>query len=87
MVRTLSKHGASPAGLVAKLVGGARMFGQSGSIQIGDANINATLRALESAAIPILARDLGGNHGRRICFDVATGEIAVESGDAPLKII
>ncbi|MBN2580741.1 MAG: chemotaxis protein CheD [Pirellulales bacterium] len=87
MVRTLAGYGASSSALAAKLVGGAQIFQQKGPIQIGEANVGAVLRALESAAIPVVARDVGGTHGRRMCFDVASGEIAVESAVAAFKMI
>jgi chemotaxis protein CheD len=87
MVRSMVRRGAAASELIAKLVGGACMFDRDGPMQIGEANIAATLSALQTAAIPVVARDVGGNCGRRMCFDVASGEIAVESVAAPLKVI
>jgi chemotaxis protein CheD len=87
MTRRLSDCGALSPDLVAKLVGGACMFSPEGPVQVGEANIRAILRALESAAIPVVARDVGGTHGRRMCFDVASGEIAIESAGASVKVI
>jgi chemotaxis protein CheD len=87
MVRTMAGYGAAATDLIAKLVGGACLFSREGPMQIGDANIAATLSALQDAGIPVVARDVGGTCGRRMCFDVATGEIAVESAGIPLKVI
>jgi chemotaxis protein CheD len=87
MVRTLAERGAAVSELTAKLVGGACMFDRDGPMQIGEANIAAALRALQAVAIPVVACDVGGTFGRRMCFDVASGEIAVESAGAPLKVI
>jgi chemotaxis protein CheD len=87
MVRILAGHGAAASDLIAKLVGGACMFGRGGPMQIGEANVAAALRALQAAAISVVACDVGGTFGRRMCFDVASGEIAVESAGAPLKVI
>jgi len=63
------------------------MFSQAGPMQIGGENIRAVLEALESVPIPVIARDVGGNCGRRICFDVATGDIAIESAGAIVKVM
>jgi chemotaxis protein CheD len=87
MVGKMSERGALPSQLVAKIVGGACMFSQAGPMQIGGENIRAVLEALESVPIPVIARDVGGNCGRRICFDVATGDIAIESAGAIVKVM
>ncbi len=47
-------------GLTAKLAGGANMFGSSGPLQIGDANVEAVAQALRTAGIRITAQDVGG---------------------------
>ena len=78
MLSVLQNHGAKPAGLVAKIAGGACMFGNCKVMQIGEANVRAALEALTAAAIPIAAQDVGVTSGRRICFDLATGSLAVE---------
>jgi chemotaxis protein CheD len=78
MLSVLQKRGVKPAGLVAKIAGGACMFGNCKVMQIGEANIRAAVEALAAAAIPVAARDVGGTSGRRICFDLATGSLAVE---------
>ena len=41
--------------LTAKLAGGANMFGSSGPLQIGDANVEAVAQALRAAGIRIAA--------------------------------
>jgi chemotaxis protein CheD len=67
--------------LVAKLAGGARMFGSllSSGVNMGERNVEATRRALAAAGVPIVAEDVGGEHGRSIYFDVATGAMRVHS--------
>jgi chemotaxis protein CheD len=70
--------------LVAKLVGGARMFqGPSvnhanSSFNIGQRNQEAIERILATLRIPILARDLGGEAGRRMTLDTASGVITIK---------
>jgi chemotaxis protein CheD len=88
MLAALDKHGAKPRRLIAKIVGGACMFGGGGKfMDVGDCNVQAAVRALEAANIPIAARDVGGTVGRRICFDLATGAITVESPGHPSRTI
>ena len=78
MLATLKDHGAKVKGLVAKIAGGACMFGDVKFMQIGEANVQAAMGALAAAGIPLVGQDVGGTIGRRICFDLATGSITVE---------
>ena len=64
--------------LTAKLAGGANMFGNSGPLQIGAANVEAVAKALRAAGIHVAAQDIGGTCGRRVTFDCAGGEMIVE---------
>jgi chemotaxis receptor (MCP) glutamine deamidase CheD len=52
-------------------------------MQIGEANAQATSNALDSAGIRIAGQDVGGTVGLRICFDLATGDVTVESLGQP----
>jgi chemotaxis protein CheD len=85
-MRRLGSRGA----LTAKLAGGASMFRQllgSGGINMGERNVEATRQALADARIPIVAEDTGGEHGRSVYLDVATGRVTVRSlktGDVTL---
>jgi chemotaxis protein CheD len=68
--------------LVAKLFGGASMFGAGtiapGALNVGQMNQDAAERILQALRIPILARDLGGASGRHLTFDVASGMVAIK---------
>ena len=65
----------------AKIVGGARMFGSllSTGVNMGERNVDATRRALAIAGIDIVRDDVGGEHGRSVYVDVATGDVRVHS--------
>jgi chemotaxis protein CheD len=69
--------------LVAKLVGGASMFrlqsvnGPNSGLNIGQRNQEAIEQILAELRIPILARDLGGETGRRMTLDTASGMITI----------
>jgi chemotaxis protein CheD len=73
--------------LTAKIAGGACMFQVSGGPEtnsgpaptsnIGELNRAAVERILNSLRIPILARDVGGQSGRRLTFDTSTGIVSI----------
>jgi len=68
--------------LTARIAGGASMFSQllpAGGVNIGERNVDATRRALEAARIPLVAQDTGGDFGRSVYFDVASGRVVVRS--------
>jgi chemotaxis protein CheD len=87
MVSTLKSQGIETREVTAKLVGGARMFGNGACAQIGESNVRAVVQALEAAGIRIAGREVNGTSGRRICFDLATGCIAVTSVGHPSQSI
>lgn len=87
MLSKLRSEGISQGELTAKITGGACMFGTGQTSHIGDSNVEATVHALEVAGISIAARDSGGNTGRRICFDLATGLISITSVGHPPRTI
>lgn len=74
--------GARAERVVAKIAGGASMFGTllpSSTLQMGERNVIATREALERAKIPIIAQDVGGDHGRSVYFHVRSGTVEVRS--------
>lgn len=83
MVHLLAENGVPPAGLVAKLTGGANMFASTGPLQIGDQNIEALRAILKKQGIPVVAEHVGGNKGRRVTLDCGTGELIVEVAGSP----
>jgi chemotaxis protein CheD len=87
MLELLQQSGAPVHGLTAKLAGGANMFGSSGPLQIGDANVEAVGRALRAAGIHIAAQDTGGNRGRRVTFDCEGGVMIVESAGQTARVL
>ncbi len=46
---------------------------------MGERNVVSTRRALEQAGIPIVADDTGGDYGRSVYLDVASGRVTVRS--------
>ncbi len=81
MVAEMKRLG-SKGPLTAKIVGGASMFAAllpSGGINMGERNIEATRGVLERNALPIVGEDVGGEYGRSVYFDLATGKVLVKS--------
>jgi len=90
LIERLKGLGADPRRLVAKLAGGASMFGQlvtPGTIQMGERNLLASRSALRAAAIPILRESVGGERGRSVRFHVKDGRVEIRSVGADVAVI
>jgi chemotaxis protein CheD len=87
MLSELQRHGVTPGGLVAKIAGGACMFGDCKSMHIGAENAQAAVQSVTSTGIRIVGQDVGGTVGRRVFFDLATGSITVECIGQPSHTI
>jgi len=90
LIERLKGLGADRRRLVAKLAGGASMFGQlvtPGTIQMGERNLLASRSALRAAAIPILRESVGGERGRSVRFHVKDGRVEIRSVGADVAVI
>ncbi len=87
MIELLRQHGVPAGSLVAKIAGGACMFGATGPMQIGLANADAVRNILKAHRIPILAEDVGGTKGRRVVFDCDGGTLTVEIAGCKAKVL
>jgi len=92
MITEIERLGGSKHRLVAKLAGGARMFGAllntskgATTINIGQRNTQEAKAELERLGIPIVAEDTGADYGRSIEFVVSSGTVLVHSFKAGLK--
>jgi len=65
--------------LSAKIAGGANMFANTSAngLDIGAKNIKAVKATLDEHRIRLIGEDVGGSHGRRINFNLATGVTVV----------
>jgi chemotaxis protein CheD len=79
MVELLAREGIQPSAVVAKIAGGACMFGAGGPMQIGDANVEAVLRGLTKAGIRVAGKDVGGTKGRRVALNCSDGTLEIEN--------
>ena len=90
LVNQLARIGAPRASLVAKIAGGAHMFGRSQNndmLKIGERNAAASLAILKQLGIPVKANDTGGTHGRTIELHMDTGALKIRTVGAGEKFI
>ena len=86
MLELFRKENAHPGDIIAKMAGGACMFGAEGPMQIGRDNLAAISQLLADAGIRIAKQDTGGTAGRRITFDCGTGQLIVATVGNPPQV-
>ncbi|MBN1590503.1 MAG: chemotaxis protein CheD [Pirellulales bacterium] len=87
MLRMMDNANVPRGEIVARLAGGANIFGRSGPLQIGDANIEAVTQLLKDVGIPVKAQDVGGSKGRRVSLDCQTGSLTIEMAGNPARVL
>lgn len=76
LLEKLLQRGANRATLIAKVFGGASMWVSSGGLlAVGERNVELVKAQLDELRIPIVGADLGGQVGRKVIFNTATGEV------------
>jgi len=86
-VEMMLAKGCAKSRIESKIAGGASMFSFGESMNVGARNIEAVKRKLGEMGIPILANDTGGNYGRTVIFDIASGVMVVKSAFHGIKEI
>ena len=84
LVEHMQKLGAMPIRIRAKIAGGASMFSNfssagGGGINIGERNIAAVRTVLSEVKVPIVAEDVGSDHGRSVFLHLDDGHVEVRS--------
>ena len=89
MIDEILELGGKKHNIIAKIVGGAQMFTPSENeiLEIGPRNIKTAYRILEKERIKIIGKDIGGNQGRTITFDITTGKISIRTTGKQLRNI
>jgi len=100
IVTRMLEAGCARGALLAKMAGGADMFAIAESHQpagtdprsdarprIGERNAHAVRAKLGEMGIPLVAEDVGGNHGRTVELVPATGDLVVRSVRKGCKIL
>ncbi len=79
-VEMMLQKGCVKTRIETKIAGGASMFAfRDADLQIGAKNVEAVRRKLDELELPVIASDTGGNYGRTIEFDIASGVMFVKS--------
>ncbi|ABB15317.1 chemotaxis protein CheD [Carboxydothermus hydrogenoformans] len=90
VVRELEKQGARKSSLEVKMVGGAQMFSGPGAqtvMNIGERNIEMCRKVIARMGLKLVAEDVGGNKGRTMILDTATGNVTVKIIGNIVKVI
>lgn len=76
IIDVMLKNGSDRKSLQAKVYGGANVLsGVTIGEGIGHSNIELAINVLDENRIPIIEKNVGGNKGRRICFNTKTFEV------------
>lgn len=84
----LEQTGANLDSLEAKIAGGSAMLDFSErDAGIGERNVEQARAVLADHDIPIVAEDVGGDHGRSVRLEGTTGEYVVKSANEESKTL
>jgi chemotaxis protein CheD len=90
MVDELLRCGSMRKRLVAKIAGGAQMFvfpSCSMENSPGWRNVETVMRKLTEEGIPLIAKDVGKNHGRSVEFSAESGRMLIKTISEGIKEI
>ena len=90
LLKRITIAGANRSRLIAKIAGGAKMFGvnQMSNIgSIGERNAAAAKQILNELNIKLVAEDTGLNYGRTVELHFDTGDFHIKAIKKPIKVI
>ncbi len=88
MIDDLDRAGAARRSIRAKLAGASSMLDlETESASVGEQNVDAAHRALDTRNVPIKNADTGGSNGRSIRFEPAEGKLFVSSADGDRRVL
>ena len=81
LLKRLQTRGAVRENLVAKMIGGARMFAGSNSPSpgIGKQNITSIRQILDQERLPLVGEDTNGGYGRSVEFHLNSGRVIIRA--------
>jgi chemotaxis protein CheD len=76
LLEMLMGLGSRKRDIAAKVFGGASLFRNQDSTKesLGDKNVAAAMRMMKNANIEVIAKDIGGDKGRKLIFNTDDGE-------------
>lgn len=89
LVRSIQRKTGAQNRLIAKIAGGANMFANTcvNNLDIGAKNAAAVKSALKEHKIRLIGEDVGGSHGRRVTFNIASGLTTIRTYSGETKQI
>jgi chemotaxis protein CheD len=80
LLEELLQLGAVMSNLEAKIVGGAHahVSDENSASSLGTRNVQAAVDFLRSTGIPLIGKNVGGKKGRKLWFEIQTGDAKVE---------
>ncbi len=78
LLEWLRREGGPGLRLQAKVFGGMQATMRAVHDDLGEANAEVALRLCDEAGIPVVAKDVGGQRGRKLIFRVPSGEAWVK---------
>ncbi|MGQ4555864.1 chemotaxis protein CheD [Halobellus sp. GM3] len=79
LIESMTAAGADPSRIEARIAGGSAMFEfTAGDGGVGERNVGAAESVLAGHDIRIVGRDVGGDYGRSLRFEAATGELVIQ---------
>jgi chemotaxis protein CheD len=79
LLKRVLELGCQIRNLQAKVFGGSSAFGANPAQSVGSRNVELAESFLHSAGIPVVARDISGQRGRRLNFEIATGITTIKN--------
>jgi chemotaxis protein CheD len=79
LIDKMKQMGCKKENLIAKVFGGANVIETNINIfNVGERNHQLAIETLEKENIPIIAKSLGGEVGRKIIFNTQTGDVMMK---------
>lgn len=90
MLSDMIKLGAVKSRITAKIAGGAQMFAFANVtdiMRVGERNAESVRAVLKKIGVKIIADDTGGNYGRTVELNLATGMYRIKTIDKGEKLL
>lgn len=91
LIEAMEKLGASRSRLVCAMAGGAQVFKFGANVgsrlDIGARNSAAVEAQVKKLGLKVIGKDVGGNAGRTMTLDAATGEVKVRTVSQEEKLL
>ena len=80
LISGMESVGCERRNIIAKVFGGAspNKFSSEGKLLVGEKNVNVALDLLAKNGIKVVAKDVGGQRGRKIAMNSLTGKVILK---------